>query len=111
RIKEIFLSKFFLCVAEASDERETFLEIKKTAGFFIIDIRLAGDNGLKLAKKIKMQYPSIPVVIKTNNDFPEYRNEAAQVGTEVILSKKSNTIVVDINLLGLQLNPARRFNS
>jgi DNA-binding NarL/FixJ family response regulator len=94
RIKEILLSKLsFLCVAEASDERETFLEIKKKRpDFFIIDIRLAGDNGLKLTKKIKMQYPSIPVVINTNKDSPEYRNEAAHVGADFFLSKKSNTI-------------------
>jgi hypothetical protein len=36
RIKEILLSKLsFLCVAEASDERETFLEIKKKDRIFL----------------------------------------------------------------------------
>jgi DNA-binding NarL/FixJ family response regulator len=94
RIKEILLSNFsFLCVAEASDESETFTEIKKRRpDLFVIDICLAGDNGLKLTKKIKMRYPSIPVVINTNNDFPEYRSKAAQVGADYFLSKKSNTI-------------------
>jgi DNA-binding NarL/FixJ family response regulator len=45
-----------------------------------------------LTKKIKMTYPSIPVIINTNNDFPEYRSKAAQVGSDYFLSKKSNTI-------------------
>ena len=58
----------------------------------IIDIRLASENGLNLTKKIKMQYPFIPVVINTNNDSPEYRSEAAQVGADYFLSKNSNTI-------------------
>jgi DNA-binding NarL/FixJ family response regulator len=91
--KSYYQSFLFLCVAEASDERETFLEISiKRSDCVIIDIRLAGDNGLKLTKKIKMRYPSIPVVINTNNDSSEYRSEAAQVGAEYFLSKNSNTI-------------------
>ena len=94
RMKRILISKLpFLSVAEASDEKETFSEIgEKRPDLVIIDIRLAGENGLDLTKKIKMQYPFIPVVINTNNDSPEYRSEAAQVGADYFLSKKSNTI-------------------
>ena len=94
RMKRILISKLpFLSVAEASDEKETFSEIgENRPDLVIIDIRLAGENGLNLTKKIKMQYPFIPVVINTNNDSPEYRSEAAQVGADYFFSKKSNTI-------------------
>lgn len=94
QIKRILISKLpFLSIAEASDEKETFLEIEETRpDLVIIDIQLAGENGLNLTKKIKMQYPHIPVVINTNNDSPEYRNEATLVGADYFLSKRSNTI-------------------
>lgn len=94
RIKKILMSKLpFLSVAEASDEIETFLEIeKKGPDLIIMDIRLAGESGLGLTKKIKLRYPFIPIAINTNNDSLEYKNAAAQVGADYFLSKKSNTI-------------------
>jgi DNA-binding NarL/FixJ family response regulator len=58
----------------------------------IIAIRLAGDNGLHLAKKIKDRYPHIPVAINTNHDSPEYKTAAVKVGVDYFLSKKSNSI-------------------
>ena len=62
RMKRIIISKLaFLSVAEASDEKETFSEIgEKRPDLVIIDIRLAGENGLNLTKKIKIQYPFMP---------------------------------------------------
>ncbi|MGD8765503.1 MAG: response regulator [Desulfobacteraceae bacterium] len=94
RIKRILISKLpFLSVAEASDETEAFSEIeKKRPDLVIMDIRLAGENGLDLTKKIKMRYPFIPIVINTNNDSPEYKTAAVQVGADYFLSKTSNTI-------------------
>jgi DNA-binding NarL/FixJ family response regulator len=94
RIKRILISKLpFLSVEEASDETEAFSEIeKKQPDLVIMDIRLAGENGLDLTKKIKMRYPFIPIVINTNNDSPEYKTAAVQVGADYFLSKTSNTI-------------------
>jgi DNA-binding NarL/FixJ family response regulator len=94
RIKNILLSKFpFLNIAEASNEDKAFFEISKKQPILVImDIRLADDNGLHLAKKIKDQYPLIPVAINTNHDSPEYKNAAIQAGVDYFLSKKSNSI-------------------
>jgi DNA-binding NarL/FixJ family response regulator len=47
-----------------------------------------------------MRYPSIPVVINTNNDSPEYWNEAALVGAGYFLLKRSNTINELVSLTG-----------
>jgi DNA-binding NarL/FixJ family response regulator len=94
RIKNILLSKFpFLNIAEASNEDKAFFEISKKQPILVImDIRLADDNGLHLAKKIKDQYPLIPVAINTNHDSPEYKNAAIKAGVDYFLSKKSNSI-------------------
>jgi DNA-binding NarL/FixJ family response regulator len=88
------LSKLpFLNVAEASDEKETFSRIEmKLPDLVVMDIQLAAESGLNLTKKIKMRYPDIPVAINTNNDSPEYKNAAIEVGADYFLSKKSNTI-------------------
>jgi DNA-binding NarL/FixJ family response regulator len=94
RIKKILLSKCpSLNIEEASDENKAFSEIRKKQPLLvIIAIRLAGDNGLHLAKKIKDQYPHIPVAINTNHDSPEYKTAAVKVGVDYFLSKKSNSI-------------------
>jgi len=94
RIKSILIAKLsFLSVAEASDEKEAFSEIEKNRpDLVIMDIQLAAENGLHLTKMIKMRYPSIPIAINTNNDSPEYKTAAIEVGAEYFLSKKSNTI-------------------
>ena len=94
RIKRILISKLsFLSVAEASGEKETFSEIeKKRPDLVVMDIQLAAEKGLNLTKKIKMRYPNMPIAINTNNDSPEYKTAAVQVGADYFLSKKSNTI-------------------
>jgi DNA-binding NarL/FixJ family response regulator len=94
RIKSILKSKLpYLIVAEASDEKEAFSEIENNRpDLVIMDIHLAAENGLNLAKMIKMQYPYIPIAINTHSDSPEYKTAADQVGVEYFLSKKSNTI-------------------
>ena len=94
RIIGILISKLpFLSVAEASDETETISEIeKKRPDLIIMDIRIAGENGLDLTKKIKMRYPFIPIAINTNTESPEYKTASIQAGADYFLSKTSNTI-------------------
>ena len=42
-----------------------------------MDIRLPGENGLKLTKRIKKSRPGIIIIILTDYDIPEYREAAA----------------------------------
>jgi DNA-binding NarL/FixJ family response regulator len=93
-IKKILLSKFpSLNIAEASNENNAFSEIRKNPPTLVImDIRLAGNSGLNLVKKIKDRYPLIPIAINTNHDSPEYKNAAIRAGVDYFLSKKSNSI-------------------
>ncbi len=54
-----------------------------------MDLRLPGENGLDLTRKIKAQYPDIVVVILTNYDLPEYRRASYQAGANHFVSKDS----------------------
>jgi len=54
-----------------------------------MDLRLPGENGLELTKKIKAQYPDIIVVIVTNYDVPEYRKAAFESRADHFISKDS----------------------
>jgi DNA-binding NarL/FixJ family response regulator len=56
-----------------------------------MDIRLPGENGLELTKKIKMIHPDVTVVILTSYDLPEYRQAALQSKADHFVSKDSKT--------------------
>ncbi|HVP78959.1 MAG TPA: response regulator [Thermodesulfobacteriota bacterium] len=55
-----------------------------------MDIRLPGENGLKLTQKIKARYPDIVVIILTGYDLPEYRQASSQ-HADYFFSKDSST--------------------
>ena len=56
-----------------------------------MDIRLPGENGLELIKKIKMNYPDVTVVILTSYNLPEYRQAALQNKADYFVTKDSPT--------------------
>ncbi len=67
-----------VAIAEAGDGPETIRQMDNPSpDVVVMDIRLPGENGLILTKRIKEQYPHVAVFILTNYDTPEYR-EAAQ---------------------------------
>lgn len=55
-----------------------------------MDIKLPGESGLELTKKIKSSYPEIIIIILTNYDLPEYRDVAMRNGADYFLSKGSS---------------------
>ncbi len=55
-----------------------------------MDIRLPGENGLKLAQKVKTRHPDIVVIILTGYDLPEYRQASSQ-HADYFFSKDSST--------------------
>ncbi len=54
-----------------------------------MDIRLPGENGLKLTKRIKKERPEILIIILTDYDIPEYREAAFKNGANDFISKGS----------------------
>ena len=84
-------SKFpTLEVSEAIDGKDAFSQMREhLPDLILMDIRLPGENGLKLTRKIKDLYPQINVIIFTSYDLPEYRKAAFENGAAFFLSKKS----------------------
>ena len=54
-----------------------------------MDIRLPGENGLELTKKIKTTYPNIIIFIMTFYTTSEYREAALECGADRFLPKTS----------------------
>jgi DNA-binding NarL/FixJ family response regulator len=90
-LKSILLSRFpSMNVKEASEGTGALRKIgTDRTEIIFIDIRLPGENGLVLTRKIKELYPDIIIIILTNHDLPEYREVAHQSGAEYFLSKGS----------------------
>jgi DNA-binding NarL/FixJ family response regulator len=64
-------------IIEAANGVEAFQKIgAHPPNLIFMDIRLPGENGLELTRKIKTDYPDVIVVILTSYDLPEYREEA-----------------------------------
>lgn len=84
-------SKFpALNVYEAIDGKDAFIQIRDhEPDVILMDIRLPGENGLKLTRRIKDLYPQIAIIIFTGYDLPEYRSAAFENGAAFFLSKSS----------------------
>jgi DNA-binding NarL/FixJ family response regulator len=92
-LKETLLSKFSsMDISEASSAEEAIKDIETSPPDLVfVDIKLPGENGLELTKKIKGKYPNLPVIILTSYDLPEYREAASQYQANYFLSKGSTT--------------------
>ena len=92
-LKESLLSKFpSMDVLEAESAEQAIKDIEAShPDLAFIDIKLPGENGLELTKKIKGKYPNIIVIILTSYDLPEYREAANQYKADYFLSKGSTS--------------------
>jgi CheY-like chemotaxis protein len=78
-------------IHEAVDGEEAFQEIETfRPDLIFMDIRLPGENGLELTKKVKARYPNIIVIILTGYDLPEYREFSLRYA-DYFFSKGSST--------------------
>jgi CheY-like chemotaxis protein len=103
--RETLRSRFpSLEISEAATGEEAMQKIEASRPQVIfMDLRLPGENGLELTKKIKAQYPDIIVVIVTNYDLPEYRKAAYESRANHFISKDSllkiiNSLLQDRNI-------------
>jgi DNA-binding NarL/FixJ family response regulator len=92
-LKEILYSRFpTMDIAEEPDGSGLFSKIETFHPKIIfMDIRLPGESGLELTKKIKMNYPDITVIVLTSYDLPEYRQAARQNKADHFVTKDSPT--------------------
>jgi DNA-binding NarL/FixJ family response regulator len=92
-LKEILYSKFpTMNIAEEPDGNQLLSTLDAFHPQIVfMDIRLPGESGLELAKKIKKNYPDVVVVMLTSYDLPEYRQAALQSKADHFVTKDSPT--------------------
>jgi len=90
-LKEALHSRFpSMDILEATDGKEVLEKVEiHHPGLILMDIKLPGESGLDLTKKIKEQHPDIIVIMLTAYDIPEYREAAFQYKANYFLSKGS----------------------
>ncbi len=82
-----------MVVDEATNGKEAMQIIHNhPPNLILMDIKLPGENGLELTRKITAKYPGMDVVILTSYDLPEYRQVAMQSGACSFVTKGSSTI-------------------
>jgi len=106
--KEALCRRFpFMAVEEALDGKEA---LEKVTNFLpelvFMDIRLPGQNGLELTRRIKTSHPDIAIIILTDYDLPEYR-EAARCGGADGFIPKGALNLTDIGALIETIFPGR----
>jgi len=76
---------------EARDGREALNEVSAFhPDLIFMDIKLPGENGLELTRKIKVSNPEVKIIILTSHDLPEYREAARAGGADHFLTKDSS---------------------
>jgi DNA-binding NarL/FixJ family response regulator len=77
-----------MVIEEAEDGAEAMRKIRSFQPQLVfMDIRLPGENGLRLTGKIKSRMPELVVIILTDYDLEEYRSAAFLKGADDFIAK------------------------
>jgi DNA-binding NarL/FixJ family response regulator len=92
-LKETLRSRFpSMAIVEAMDAADAWQKFEThKPDLIFMDIKLPGENGLSLTKKIKARFPEVVIIVLTSYDLPEYREAASNIGADHFLSKGSTT--------------------
>jgi DNA-binding NarL/FixJ family response regulator len=91
--KKLLLSRFpQMDVAEAEKGEEALEKMTSfSPDIVFMDIKLPGENGLQVTKKIRIHFPDTPIIILTSYDLPEYRQAARASGANHFASKHTTS--------------------
>jgi DNA-binding NarL/FixJ family response regulator len=97
-LADALLSRFdTVDVAQAANGEDALRKVEDLRPDMIfMDISLPGTNGLEATREIKLTPESGRVVILTNNDLPEYRQQAFRNGADHFISKAEDSCLRDI---------------
>ncbi len=86
-----------IAIDEAANAAEALKRVHIFApDLILMDMRLPGESGLALTKKIKASYPDIIIFIMTNYDSKECREAASRYGADRYIAKESLKRVEDL---------------
>ena len=101
-----FPSMVIEAVADGSEVGEKITTFMPDLVF--MDVRLSGESGLELTKRIKASHPKIIVIILTHYDVPEYREAAHEVGADGFIIKESLDLSEIAALVGSLVSDGRK---
>jgi len=92
-LRNLLGSRFHLMsFGEARDGEEALQKVNAYhPGLIFMDIKLPGQNGLEITKKIRSSHCQAIIIIFTSHDLPEYRHAASVNGADYFMSKGSST--------------------
>lgn len=83
-------------IAEVDNQLDAINMIERARpDVVILDLQLAGGNGMEVLRQIKPSLPATRVIVLTNNSYPQYRKKCLELGAECFLDKSR-----DIAILG-----------
>jgi DNA-binding NarL/FixJ family response regulator len=79
-----------MVIEEVGDGNEVLRKVEAfRPALIFMDVRLPGENGLQLTRKIKKDHSGIKIAVLTSFDLPEYREAAVQYGADCFMTKDS----------------------
>jgi CheY-like chemotaxis protein len=95
-----------MAIEEAENGEEALKKVETFRPHLIfMDIRLPGESGLELTRKIKDAHPDIIVIILTSYDIPEYQETAKQNKADYFFVKGASTAKNIFSLVESILQP------
>ena len=90
-IQDLLMSKLpAMCLIEAGNGMDALRKIEAhRPDLVFVDVKLPGQNGFELIRRIKTRYPKTIIITLADYDFPEYREAARLSGAAYFLVKGS----------------------
>lgn len=77
-----------IILVEAADGESALEHLDKCRPDLVLtDIRLPGQNGFQITRRIRDMYPKVPILVLTSYHDPEYREAAFSAGATHFASK------------------------
>jgi DNA-binding NarL/FixJ family response regulator len=116
-LKKVLVNRFpFIDIQEVSNGSQGLEMVQNfRPNLLFIEIHLPSENGLDLARQIKIDHPEIIIVILTSYDLPEYKAAAKESGIEHLVPKNDWTgedmiALVHTILTDLKVNDQSLYN-
>jgi CheY-like chemotaxis protein len=105
-LKKVLMNCFpFVEIQEASNGTEGLDKVNIfNPNLIFLEIHLQAQNGLDLARRIKIDHPDIIIVLLTSYNLPEYQTAAKESGIEHLVARDEWTGVDMVNLVRLILS-------